>query len=177
MANTALEALAPHFFQLAYVVRDIAEAESWFTKTLGVPRWTRMEDMAFGADCDYRGRAADYVIHLSLGYMRETQIELIEAVRGESPYAEFLEAKGPGLHHIAFDLPDFDSTLAALKESGLELLSSGQLGPGNRFAYFDCEAAGASVIEILGFDDSAKAFMQELEKQSQEALAAGKENQ
>ncbi len=171
MTNTALEAISQHFVQFAYVVRDIAAAEAWFQNVLGVPTWTRMENMPFGADCSHRGAPADYAAHLSLGYMRDAQVELIEPVRGESLYTEFLKSRGPGLHHIAFDVPDFGATVAALEDSGLELLAKGQMGPGSQFAYFDCESAQTSVIEILGFDEGTRAFMGQLKKQSADALA------
>jgi catechol 2,3-dioxygenase-like lactoylglutathione lyase family enzyme len=166
MTNTVLDAIAAHFFQLAYVVRDLKAAEAWFQKILGVPSWFRMENLAFGADCSYRGRPSDYAAHLSIGYLRETQIELIEPIRGESLYTEFLESKGPGLHHVAFDVPDFPATVAALRESGLELVVQGRVGPGSEFAYFDCDSAGTSVIEILGFDEGVRAFMEQLKHAS-----------
>ena len=171
MTDEALDAIAPHFVQTGYVVRDLAACEAWFQKVMGVPAWTRMENMAFGADCSYRGRPADYAAHLSVGYLGEAQIELIEPVRGDSPYTEFLESKGPGLHHLAFDVPDFDATVAALGKAGLELLAAGAVGPGSQFAYFDCELAEASAIEILGFDEGTRAFMAQLKQQSADALA------
>lgn len=171
MTNRALAGIAPHFVQLGYVVRDLAAAEVWFQEVLGVPAWTRMENMTFGADCRYRGRPADYAAHLSIGYLGDTQIELIEPLRGESPYTEFLESRGTGLHHLAFDVPDFDATIDALGETGLEPIAVGSVGPGNRFAYFDCESAQASVIEILGFDEGTRGFMEQLKQQSASALA------
>jgi len=164
------EALAPHFFQVAYVVRDLAEAEARFQQWLGVPSWFRMENIEFGANCSYRGRPSDSAAHLSVGWLRDTQVELIEPLRGESLYREFIETKGPGLHHIAFDVPDFAATIAALSEAGLELLADGRVGPGSEFAYFDCEAAGASVIEILGFDEAVRSFMDGLRQQSAERI-------
>jgi methylmalonyl-CoA/ethylmalonyl-CoA epimerase len=172
MTGTSLEALAPYFYQVAYVVRDLAAAEAWFQKILGVPSWVRMENIAFGADCSFRGRPSDSAVHLSVGYLRGTQIELIEPLRGESLYTEFLAAKGPGLHHLAFDVPDFAGTVAALRASGLELLAQGRVGPGSEFAYFDCASAEASVIEILGFDEGVRAFMKQLEQQSADAARA-----
>lgn len=171
MENPTIDAIAKHFVQIGYVVRELAPAEAWFRRILGVPLWTRMEDMSFGADCSYRGRPADYAAHLSIGYMGDTQIELIEPTRGESPYTEFLESQGPGLHHLAFDVPDFEATVAALGESGLQLLAEGAVGPGSHFAYFDCQSAEASVIEILGFDEGTRAFMKQLRAQSAEAPA------
>ncbi len=132
MTTAAVDALAPYFFQVAYVVRDIAAAEEQFRQWLGVPSWFRMNDMEFGADCSFRGRPSDSAAHLSIGWLRDTQVELIEPLRGESLYQEFLDAKGPGLHHIAFDVPDFDATIATLSESGLDLLAKGRVGPGSR---------------------------------------------
>jgi methylmalonyl-CoA/ethylmalonyl-CoA epimerase len=171
MTAAPIDVLAPHFFQVAYVVRDLAEAEARFQQWLGVPSWFRMENMEFGGDCSFRGRPSDSAAHLSIGWLRDTQVELIEPLRGESLYQEFLDAKGPGLHHIAFDVPDFDATVAALSGAGLDLLAKGRVGPGSEFAYFDCETAGASVVEILGFDDAIKGFMNTLREQSAEMIA------
>jgi catechol 2,3-dioxygenase-like lactoylglutathione lyase family enzyme len=169
MTNQVLDALAPHFCQLGYVVRDREASEEWFQQILGVPSFFRMDNVTFGPDCSYRGRPADSAANVSLGYLRDTQIELIEPTRGPSLYTEFLDEKGPGLHHVAFDVPDFSGTVAFLRESGLELLTGGPVGPGTDFAYFDCEAGGASVIEILGFDEGIRGFMEQLRKQSAEA--------
>jgi len=173
MTSTVLEAIAPHFFQLAYVVRDLAAAEAWFQRILGVPSWFRMENVAFGADCSYRGQPADFAAHLALGYLRGTQVELIEPIRGQSLYTEFLESKGPGLHHVAFDVPDFAATVTALRGSGLEPVMRGLVGPGSEFAYFDCDTAGTSVIEILGFDDGIRGFMEQLKQKSANAVGEG----
>lgn len=160
--------LAPHFFQAGYVVREVDAAEEWFQRVMGVPSFFRMENVPFGEGCSYRGRPADAVAHLSIGYLGETQIELIESVRGPSIYTEFLERKGPGLHHLAFAVPDFGASVAALREAGLELVSGGRMGGGTEFAYFDCEGPGFSVVEILGFDDGTRAFMEQLKAESVE---------
>jgi catechol 2,3-dioxygenase-like lactoylglutathione lyase family enzyme len=169
MTKTVPDAIAPYFSQLAYVVRDLQAAEAWFEQTLGVPSSFRMENVTFGADCSYRGRPYDAAVHISLGYLGDTQIELIQPVRGASLYTEFLEQKGPGLHHVAFDVPDFSATAEALLESGLELVAQGQMGPGNEFAYFDCAAHGTSLIEILGFDETMRGFMNQLKQKSADA--------
>jgi catechol 2,3-dioxygenase-like lactoylglutathione lyase family enzyme len=160
--NDVLAGLAPNLFQVAYVVRDVEAAEQWFQRILGVPSFFRMENVEVGHGCSYRGQPADYASHLSLGYLGDVQIELIEPVRGQSPYTEFLAGKGPGLHHLAFLVPDFEATVAFLGEGGLELVAGGQLGPGSQFAYFDCEAEGFSVIEILGFDRAIRGFMEQI---------------
>ncbi|KAA0239002.1 VOC family protein [bacterium] len=165
MSNAAA-GLAPCFFQVAYVVRDLAAAEEWFQRVFGVRSFFRLQDVTVGAGCTFRGAPADFAMNLALGYMGDTQIELIEPVRGISPYSEFLASRGPGLHHIAFAVPDFPAAVASLKDEGLPVLAEGYFETGTHFAYFECEQAGASVVEILGFNEATRAFMESLRQSS-----------
>lgn len=167
--NSVLASLGRYYFQTAYVVRSLEAAERWFERVLGIPLWTRME-ISLGAECSYRGRPADSAMRLALGYAGEVQIELIEPVRGASIYEEFLESKGTGLHHVAFAVPEFEATVAALRGEGLVVLSEGVVG-GVRFAYFDGTSGDASVIEILGFDATAAAAMAQMKAAAYAARA------
>jgi methylmalonyl-CoA/ethylmalonyl-CoA epimerase len=51
------------------------------------------------------------------------KIELLEATRPDSPIAKFIEKKGEGIHHIAFDVEDIVAEMARLKAEGFHLLS------------------------------------------------------
>ena len=51
------------------------------------------------------------------------KIELLEATNSESPIAKFLEKKGEGIHHIAFDVEDIVSEIARLKAEGFVVLN------------------------------------------------------
>jgi methylmalonyl-CoA/ethylmalonyl-CoA epimerase len=53
----------------------------------------------------------------------ETKIELLEATRETSPIHTFIERKGEGIHHIAFEVPDIRAEMQRLKEEGFQLLS------------------------------------------------------
>ena len=53
----------------------------------------------------------------------ESKIELLEATNPESPIAKFLEKKGEGIHHIAFDVEDIISEIARLKAEGFIVLN------------------------------------------------------
>jgi methylmalonyl-CoA/ethylmalonyl-CoA epimerase len=44
----------------------------------------------------------------------ESKIELLEATHQDSPIAKFLEKKGKGIHHIAFDVEDIESEIDRL---------------------------------------------------------------
>lgn len=52
----------------------------------------------------------------------ESKIELLEATRPDSAIAKYIEKKGEGIHHIAFDVDDVQSDLNALKAIGFELI-------------------------------------------------------
>ena len=53
----------------------------------------------------------------------ETKIELLEATKEGSPIARFIEKKGEGMHHIAFDVEDIEAEMKRLKNEGFVLLN------------------------------------------------------
>ena len=165
---SALTDLAPHFFQVAYVVPNLEEAEAWFGRTFGVSYFERMEGVAMGEGCRHRGGPSDGVLDISLGFFGVTQVELVKPAGGTSIHSEFQDAGGTGLHHIAFVVPDFAATTARLTEELGEPAADGVIAGGMRvdFAYYECNSAAASTIEILGFDAAARDFMTELKQKS-----------
>jgi methylmalonyl-CoA/ethylmalonyl-CoA epimerase len=52
------------------------------------------------------------------------KIELLEATRPDSPIARFIEKKGEGIHHLAFEVGDLDASLAEYKSKGFELINT-----------------------------------------------------
>jgi len=52
----------------------------------------------------------------------ESKIELLEATDSTSPIAKFLEKRGAGFHHIAFDVENIDKELERLKNEGYQLI-------------------------------------------------------
>ena len=55
--------------------------------------------------------------------MGETKIELLESTDPNGVIAKFIEKKGEGLHHIAFDVADIYAEMKRLKDEGFILLS------------------------------------------------------
>ncbi len=53
----------------------------------------------------------------------ESQVELLEASKDDSPIAKYLEKKGGGIHHIAFYTDDIHAEMKRLQEEGFTLLS------------------------------------------------------
>jgi methylmalonyl-CoA/ethylmalonyl-CoA epimerase len=51
------------------------------------------------------------------------KIELLEATRPDSPIAKFIEKKGEGLHHLAFEVTDIHESLKEYEAKGFELIN------------------------------------------------------
>ncbi|MED1782556.1 methylmalonyl-CoA epimerase [Brevibacillus fortis] len=61
-------------------------------------------------------------VHVAFLQIGESHIELLEPLSDESPIAKFIEKRGEGIHHIAFDVDDVASRLSTLKEQGVPLI-------------------------------------------------------
>lgn len=65
------------------------------------------------------------------------KIELLEAMNAESPIAKFIEKKGEGIHHIAFDVEDIFSEVERLKSEGFVILNeTPKKGADNKLVVF-----------------------------------------
>ena len=53
----------------------------------------------------------------------ESKIELLEALKPESPIAKFIDKKGEGMHHVAFEVENIESEMKRLCALGFELLN------------------------------------------------------
>ncbi|MGH3561330.1 MAG: VOC family protein [Mycobacterium sp.] len=148
--------------QIAWVTHDLDATETALTGLLGVKKWVRMPEVHFGPDsCSYRGRPADFVASISLSYLGDMQLELIQPVRGENIYSDFLRDNGPGLHHICVEAADpesFAAMLAAATEHGARAVQQGVMPGGIRFAYVSAPEAGVPFVEIAHFPAETRAF-------------------
>ncbi|HEX4887389.1 MAG TPA: methylmalonyl-CoA epimerase [Luteibaculaceae bacterium] len=67
----------------------------------------------------------------------ETKIELLEATQPTSAIAKFIEKKGEGIHHIAFEVADIKAEMQRLKSEGFELLmDEPKMGADNKWICF-----------------------------------------
>ncbi len=53
----------------------------------------------------------------------DSKIELLEATDAESPVAKFIEKRGEGIHHIAFEVENIREAMIRMKDAGFTLLS------------------------------------------------------
>ena len=81
----------------------------------------------------------------------ENHVELLRPLAGDTPVGRFLAARGPGLHHVAYQVADIDATLAALKASGMRLIDeTPRTGIRNsRVAFVHPKSSGGVLTEIV----------------------------
>lgn len=67
----------------------------------------------------------------------ESKIELLEATNPESPIAKFIQKRGTGIHHIAFDVSDISIEIDRLEKEGFKLIQrSPKNGADNKLIAF-----------------------------------------
>jgi methylmalonyl-CoA/ethylmalonyl-CoA epimerase len=67
----------------------------------------------------------------------DTEVELLESTAEDGPIARFIEKKGEGLHHIAFQVDDLQAALKELEEEGVRLIDrEPRQGAGNKMIAF-----------------------------------------
>lgn len=81
----------------------------------------------------------------------ENHVELLAPLGPDTPVGKFLAKKGPGLHHVAYQVTDIDATLASLKEQGLRLIDeTPRVGiRSSRVAFLHPAASGGVLTEIV----------------------------
>jgi methylmalonyl-CoA/ethylmalonyl-CoA epimerase len=138
----------PELFHVGWVVRDCAAAQEELSARLGAgPFLSAGEESRFDAALVH-GKPVPFALRIAFGALGGVLLELLEPLDDRSPHAEFLAARGEGLHHLAFLVPDFDEQLAAAA-GGRRLIDG--TGPGNpvRWVYLDAEGSRGTVIELL----------------------------
>ncbi len=80
----------------------------------------------------------------------ETKIELLESTTPDGVIAKFIEKKGEGMHHIAFEVADIEAEIARLKEQGFVLLQDApRKGADNKWvAFLHPKSTGGVLIEL-----------------------------
>lgn len=80
----------------------------------------------------------------------ESKIELLEASNPESPIAKFIEKRGMGMHHIAYDVSDIDAEIIRLQEAGFAMIhqSPKDGADGKRIAFMHPKSTESVLVEL-----------------------------
>ena len=95
---------------IGIAVKSLKESNLVFEKLFGQPAYKEEEVESEG-------------VKTSFFMNGPNKIELLEATKEDSPIAKFIDKKGEGIHHIAFDVDDIVAEIARLKEEGFIVLN------------------------------------------------------
>ena len=90
---------------IGIAVKSLEESNVLFEKLLGQPAYKEEEVASEG-------------VKTSFFMNGPNKIELLEATNPDSPISKFLDKKGEGIHHIAFDVEDILDEIERLKNEG-----------------------------------------------------------
>ena len=76
----------------------------------------------FGAELEHRETVPDQGVEAASLRVGDGRVELLASLGDETPVGKFLAKRGPGMHHVAFEVPDVAKALDDLNEQGVELV-------------------------------------------------------
>lgn len=109
---------------IGIAVKDLEASNALFTELFGQAPYKTEEVASEG-------------VRTSFFKAGPNKIELLEATNPESPIAKYIEKKGEGIHHIAFDVADIQAEVARLKAAGFSILNeTPKKGADNKWVVF-----------------------------------------
>jgi methylmalonyl-CoA epimerase len=76
----------------------------------------------FGAELEHRATVEDQGVKAASVRIGGGRVELLEPLGEDTPVGRFLAKRGPGMHHVAYEVSDLDATLAELTGAGADLI-------------------------------------------------------
>ncbi len=122
---------------IAIAVNDIDDVARFYTDTLKL---------------DLSGVEVVTGQKAKVGFLKigESNIELVQPASDDSPLVKFLETRGPGIHHICFEVEDIQKEVEELKKQGVRMIDEiPRPGAHNtRVAFIHPKSSGGILIEL-----------------------------
>ena len=122
---------------IGIAVKNLEDSNELFEKLLGVPHY-KIEDVLSEG------------VKTSFFKSGPNKIELLEATNEDSPIAKYIDKKGEGIHHIAFEVDDIIAEIERLKNEGFKVLNEAPMkGADNKLvAFVHPKTANGVLVEL-----------------------------
>ncbi len=104
-----MEARSIH--HLGVAVTDLDEALGTYTRL-------------FGAELEHRASVPEQGVEAAAVLVGSGRVELLTPLGDDTAVGRFLASRGPGMHHVAFEVSDIRAALESLKREGAELVDA-----------------------------------------------------
>jgi methylmalonyl-CoA/ethylmalonyl-CoA epimerase len=84
----------------------------------------RTYERLFGGRLEHRARVEGQGVEAASMRVGDSRVELLAALGDDTPVGKFIASRGPGMHHLAYEVDDVESALADLAEQGAELIDA-----------------------------------------------------
>ena len=84
----------------------------------------RTYERLFGGTVEHRSRVEEQGVDAASIRVGDGRVELLAALDEDTPVGRFLAKRGPGMHHVAYEVADIRSALADLERAGAELIDA-----------------------------------------------------
>jgi hypothetical protein len=167
--TTPKTSFGSHFSQVAWVVKNIHAAETFFRDVIGIGNFVKLENLrAQDLEGTYYGQQADFQFHLYMAYSGESLVELIQPISGQSIFQDYLD-KNPsgGVQHIAYGIPvsELNKAISEMTDKGYHVITSLNL-PVAKVVFFDTSKEIGVFTEIIGLTDAGVEFVQQVKNES-----------
>lgn len=107
-------------------------------------------EQVLGAEFDGIEEVAEQKVRVGFFRVGDVKLELLEPTSEESTVAKFIEKKGEGMHHIAYEVQDIEARLAELKANGVRLIDeTPRMGAHNmRIAFLHPKSSAGILTEL-----------------------------
>ena len=104
----------------------------------------------FGLQADHIEEVADQKVRTAFYPVGESTLEYLESTDPEGPVGKFLAKRGPGIHHLAFEVDDVDAAVQELLAKGVRMIDTvpRRGAHGNRIAFIHPAETGGVLIEV-----------------------------
>lgn len=123
---------------IGIAVQDLDEALGLYERT-------------YGMTLVHRETVEGQGVEAALLDVGENHVELLAPLGPNTPVGKFLASRGPGIHHVAYQVTDIDATLEALKAAGTRLIDETPRSGirRSRVAFIHPAASGGVLTEIV----------------------------
>jgi methylmalonyl-CoA/ethylmalonyl-CoA epimerase len=145
--------------QVGIVVRDVEATARHYWEDVGIGPWQLyILDPSNTAALTLRSVPVSHAFRIAITMVGDVELELIEPLEGPNLYSEHLAAHGEGVHHLAFEVEDFQHSRDHLTRKGYVEIQSGRPFDVNTYAYFGTARNLACISELFSPTDAGKSF-------------------
>ena len=110
-----------------------------------------LHEQVYGMQLAHRETVTEQGVEAVLLDVGENHVELLRPLAADTPVGKFLASRGPGLHHVAFQVADIEGALARLREAGVRMIDEApRVGiRGSRVAFLHPSASGGVLTELV----------------------------